>query len=92
MKKGIKKAHPLPTKVVDEPCYKRPYYGFCYTHFNMKQDNNTKLIITLEQVDYINSLFDEPMFVIDMVTKTFKPVDEKRFHSWLDRIERGGEQ
>ncbi|MEM6183712.1 hypothetical protein AAHN95_09930, partial [Leuconostoc mesenteroides] len=36
MKKGIKKAHPLATKLVDEPCYKRPIHGFCYTHFNMK--------------------------------------------------------
>ena len=43
MKKGIKKAHPLPTKVVDEPCYKRPYHGFCYTHFTMNEDKLLKV-------------------------------------------------
>lgn len=43
MKKGIKKAHPLPTKVVDEPCYKRPIHGFCYTHFNMDKDKILKV-------------------------------------------------
>lgn len=37
MKKGTKKAHPLATKLVDEPCNKRPYQGFCYTHFNMNE-------------------------------------------------------
>lgn len=36
MNNGHKKSTSLPTKVVDEPCYKRPYHGFCYTHFNMK--------------------------------------------------------
>lgn len=64
---GIKKAHPLPTKVVDEPCYKRPYYGFCYTHFNMKDDNLSNIeqqilntlpagraqAITLEKLAYL---------------------------------------
>ncbi len=43
MKKGTKKAHPLPTKVVDEPCYKRPIHGFCYTHFNMKEEHLTDI-------------------------------------------------
>jgi hypothetical protein len=43
MKKGIKKAHPLPTKVVDEPCYKRPIHGFCYTQFNMDKDKLLKV-------------------------------------------------
>ncbi len=42
MKKGIKKAHPLATKLVDEPCYKRPIHGFCYTHFNMNEDKLLK--------------------------------------------------
>ena len=43
MKKGTKKAHPLATKLVDEPCYKRPYQGFCYTHFNMNEDKLLKV-------------------------------------------------
>ncbi|MFL2055011.1 MarR family transcriptional regulator [Leuconostoc mesenteroides] len=43
MKKGIKKAHPLATKLVDEPCYKRPIHGFCYTHFNMKEEHLTNI-------------------------------------------------
>ncbi len=43
MKKGIKKAHPLATKLVDEPCYKRPIHGFCYTHFNMNKDKLLKV-------------------------------------------------
>ncbi|AIS74075.1 hypothetical protein [Leuconostoc phage LLC-1] len=43
MKKGIKKAHPLATKLVDEPCYKRPIHGFCYTHFNMNTDKLLKV-------------------------------------------------
>lgn len=43
MKKGIKKAHPLATKLVDEPCYKRPIHGFCYTHFNMNEDKLLKV-------------------------------------------------
>lgn len=92
MKKGIKKAHPLATKLVDEPCYKRPIHGFCYTHFNMDKDKNTKFYITLAQVDYINSLFNEPMFSVDLNKKTFQPVDEIRFHDWLDSFERGDQQ
>lgn len=43
MKKGTKKAHPLATKLVDEPCYKRLYQGFCYTHFNMNEDKLLKV-------------------------------------------------
>ncbi|WP_273754010.1 MarR family transcriptional regulator [Leuconostoc mesenteroides] len=43
MEKGIKKGHPLPTKVVDEPSYKRPLHGFCYTHFNMKEEHLTNI-------------------------------------------------
>ncbi|MGB2525186.1 hypothetical protein ACOWPE_08310 [Leuconostoc suionicum] len=43
MEKGIKKGHPLPTKVVDEPSYKRPLHGFCYTHFNMKSEKILKV-------------------------------------------------
>lgn len=43
MKKGTKKAHSLATKLVDEPCYKRPYQGFCYTHFNMNEDKLLKV-------------------------------------------------
>lgn len=43
MEKGIKKGHPLPTKVVDEPSYKRPLHGFCYTHFNMKSGKALKV-------------------------------------------------
>ena len=43
MKKGIKKAHPRATKLTDEPCYKRPYQGFCYTHFNMNEDKLLKV-------------------------------------------------
>lgn len=43
MEKGIKKGHPLPTKVVDEPNYKRPLHGFCYTHFNMESGKILKV-------------------------------------------------
>ncbi|MEE8858146.1 MAG: hypothetical protein SOH50_01550 [Leuconostoc mesenteroides] len=43
MEKGIKKGHPLPTKVVDEPSYKRPLHGFCYTHFNMESGKILKI-------------------------------------------------
>ncbi len=64
MKKGIKKAHPLATKLVDEPCNKRPIHGFCYTHFNMDKDKNTKLHLTVENVNYINTYFNEPIIEI----------------------------
>ncbi len=65
MKKGTKKAHPLPTKVVDEPCYKRRYHGFCYTHFNMNKElaldylNLTvaHLIDDVEKMDEYNKSF-----------------------------------
>lgn len=43
MKKGTKKAHPRATKLTDEPCDKRPIYGFCYTHFNMNEDKLLKV-------------------------------------------------
>ena len=43
MKKGIKKAHPRATKLTDEPNHKRPYHGFCYTHFNMNTDKLLKV-------------------------------------------------
>ena len=43
MEKGIKKGHPLPTKVVDEPSYKRPLHGFCYTYFNMESGKILKI-------------------------------------------------
>ncbi|MBZ1510735.1 hypothetical protein J6K93_06035 [Leuconostoc mesenteroides] len=64
MKKGIKKAHPLATKLVDEPNHKRPIHGFCYTHFNMDKDKNTKLHLTVENVNYINTYFNEPIIEI----------------------------
>ena len=89
MKKGTKKAHPLPTKVVDEPCYKRPIHGFCYTHFNMDEDKNTKLSLSIEQVNYINSLSSEPLLVMDMGTLTVKPVNDQKFKDWLRNSERG---
>lgn len=51
MKKGIKKGHPLPTKVVDEPSYKRPLHGFCYTHFNMESGKILKIsAISIEKL------------------------------------------
>ncbi|MDC2805872.1 hypothetical protein [Leuconostoc suionicum] len=43
MEKGIKKGHPLATKLVDEPSYKRPLHGFCYTHFNMESGKILKV-------------------------------------------------
>ncbi|OQJ70055.1 hypothetical protein BMS77_09985 [Leuconostoc pseudomesenteroides] len=64
MEKGIKKAHPRATKLTDEPCYKRPIHGFCYTHFNMDKDKNTKLHLTVENVNYINTYFNEPIIEI----------------------------
>ena len=72
MKKGIKKAHPLPTKVVDEPCYKRPYYGFCYTHFTMKNQHHEEFMINNENIAYINSLStpDKPFLILDSQTNT----------------------
>ncbi|CDX65915.1 hypothetical protein [Leuconostoc citreum] len=92
MKKGTKKAITSPAKETVITDHKRPYHGFCYTHFNMDKDKNTKFYITLAQVHYINSLFDEPMFIVDLNKKTFQPVDEIRFHDWLDSFERGDQQ
>lgn len=92
MKKGTKKGHPLPTKVVDEPSYKRPIHGFCYTHFNMDKNKNTKLNLSIEQVNYINSLSSEPLLVMDMGTLTVKPVNKERFHEWLKNLQWGDEQ
>ncbi|MGB2540640.1 MarR family transcriptional regulator [Leuconostoc suionicum] len=43
MEKGIKKGHPRATKLTDEPNHKRPLYGFCYTHFNMKEEHLTDI-------------------------------------------------
>lgn len=45
MKKGTKKAITSPTKETVITNHKRPYHGFCYTHFNM----NTELTL-----DYLN--------------------------------------
>ena len=92
MKKGIKKAHPLPTKVVDEPCYKRPYHGFCYTHFTMKDNKIKSFSLTLEEIEAINSMFDEPLLVIDDDKLLFKPVDEGRFRHWLNDLRQGDNQ
>lgn len=45
MKKGTKKAITSPTKETVITDHKRPYHGFCYTHFNMNKE------LTL---DYLN--------------------------------------
>ncbi|MFT8570780.1 MAG: hypothetical protein ABF718_02980 [Leuconostoc pseudomesenteroides] len=92
MKKGIKKAHPRATKLTDEPNHKRPIHGFCYTHFNMDKDKKTKLSLTVQQVDYINSLSSEPLLVVDMRSLTVKPVNSQKFKDWLRNSERGGDQ
>ena len=92
MKKGIKKAHPRATKLTDEPNHKRPIHGFCYTHFNMDKDKKTKLSLTVQQVDYINSLSSEPLLVVDMGALTVKPVNSQKFKDWLRNSERGGNQ
>ncbi|WAM38230.1 hypothetical protein [Leuconostoc pseudomesenteroides] len=92
MKKGIKKAHPRATKLTDEPNHKRPIHGFCYTHFNMDKDKKTKLSLTVQQVDYINSLSSEPLLVVDMRSLTVKPVNSQKFKDWLRNLERGGDQ
>lgn len=89
MKKGTKKAHPRATKLTDEPNHKRPIHGFCYTHFNMDEDKNTKLSLSIEQVNYINSLSSEPLLVMDMGTLTVKPVNDQKFKDWLRNSERG---
>ncbi|MDI6614114.1 hypothetical protein QMA64_05910 [Leuconostoc suionicum] len=44
MEKGIKKGHPHKRpNFTDEPSYKRPLHGFCYTHFNMKTGKILKI-------------------------------------------------
>ena len=58
----------------------------------MEDNKKIELHITLTQANYINSLFDRPMFAIDLNKKTFQPVDEIRFHDWLDSFERGDQQ
>ena len=78
MEKGIKKAHPRATKLTDEPCYKRPIHGFCYTHFNMDKDKNTKLHLTVENVAYINNLLNEP--ILDIVDGKVRFVSEEAQH------------
>lgn len=64
MKKGIKKAITSPTKETVITDHKRPIHGFCYTHFNMNKDKNTKLHLTVEDVNYINTYFNEPIIEI----------------------------
>lgn len=43
MKKGTKKAITSPTKETVITNHKRPYHGFCYTHFNMNTDKLLKV-------------------------------------------------
>lgn len=43
MKKGIKKAITSPTKETVITDHKRPIHGFCYTHFNMKEEHLTDI-------------------------------------------------
>ena len=43
MKKGTKKAITSPTKETVITDHKRPYHGFCYTHFNMNTDKLLKV-------------------------------------------------
>ncbi|MFT9470391.1 hypothetical protein [Leuconostoc pseudomesenteroides] len=92
MKKGIKKAITSPAKETVITDHKRPIHGFCYTHFNMEKDKKTKLSLTVQQVDYINSLSSEPLLVVDMRSLTVKPVNSQKFKDWLRNSERGGNQ
>lgn len=55
----------------------------------MKDKNNQKVTLTVEQIHYINSLFDQPLFIINDENLTFRPVDENRFTEWLNEIKRG---
>lgn len=89
MKKGTKKAITSPTKETVITEHKRPIHGFCYTHFIMNEDKNTKLSLSIEQVNYINSLSSEPLLVMDMGTLTVKPVNDQKFKDWLRNSERG---
>lgn len=43
MKKGIKKAITSPAKETVITDHKRPIHGFCYTHFNMKEEHLTNI-------------------------------------------------
>lgn len=43
MKKGTKKAITSPTKETVITDHKRPYQGFCYTHFNTNEDKLLKV-------------------------------------------------
>ncbi len=43
MKKGIKKAITSPAKETVITDHKRPIHGFCYTHFNMKEEHLTDI-------------------------------------------------
>ena len=92
MEKGIKKAITSPAKETVITDHKRPIHGFCYTHFNMDKNKNTKLYLQVKQINYINSLFDEPLLIMDKDNLTFQPVNEKRFHEWLKNLHWGGEQ
>ena len=92
MKKGNKKGHPLPTKVVDEPNYKRPIHGFCYTHFNMKSEKKYTFTLSVEEINEINLKAGETLLVIDSEKLTVKPANEERFHEWLKNLQWGGEQ
>lgn len=92
MKKGTKKAHPRATKLTDEPCDKRPIYGFCYTHFNMKKDKKHTFTLSVEEINEINLKAGETLLVIDSETSTVKPANEGCFHEWLKNLQWGGKQ
>lgn len=68
------------------------YHGFCYTHFNMKQEQNkTPFTLTVGSVQAVNEYFGEEILVIDAKTLPFKPADEERFRQLLDAEKRGAE-
>ncbi|MBZ5995252.1 hypothetical protein KII97_01860 [Leuconostoc gelidum subsp. gasicomitatum] len=92
MKKGIKKAITSPTKETVITDHKRSYHGFCYTHFTMKDKKIKSFSLTLEDIEDINSMFDEPLFVIDDDKLLFRPVDEGRFRHWLNDLKQGDNQ
>ena len=75
MKKGIKKVITSPAKETVITDHKRPIHGFCYTHFNMDKDKNTKLHLTVEDVNYINTYFNEP--ILDIVDGKVRFVSEE---------------
>ena len=78
MKKGIKKAITSPAKETVITDHKRPIHGFCYTHFNMDKNKNTKLHLTVEDVAYINNLLNEP--ILDIVDGKVRFVLEEAQH------------